>query len=62
MKGLDPETGDPQTSLENLKRILAAGPVIWKTLVRPTGVLVLFDGGEQFYVPSRRVGTAGHDP
>ena len=59
MKGLDPETGDPQTSLENLKRILAEGPVIWKILVRPTGVLVLFDGGEQFYAPGLRVGTKG---
>jgi hypothetical protein len=52
MKGLDPETGDPQVSLENLKRILAEGPVIWRILVRPTGVLVLFDGGEH----------AGHYP
>jgi len=59
MNGLDPETGDPQVSLENLRRILAAGPVIWKILVRPTGVLVLFDGGEQFYAPGLRVGTDG---
>ena len=28
MKGLACETGDPQVSLENLKRILAEGPVI----------------------------------
>lgn len=59
MNGLAPETGDPQVSLENIRRILAAGPVIWKILVRPTGVLVLFDGGEQFYAPGLRVGTDG---
>jgi len=59
MKDLAPETGDPQVSLENLQRILTAGPVIWKILVRPTGVLVLFDGGEQFYAPGLRVGTDG---
>ena len=59
MNGLDPETGDPHVSLENLRRIVAAGPVIWKILVRPTGVLVLFDGGEQFYAPGLRVGTNG---
>jgi len=59
MNDLAPETGDPQVSLENLRRILAAGPVIWKILVRPTGVLVLFDGGEQFYATGLRVGTDG---
>jgi len=59
MNGLAPETGDPKVSLENLRRIVAAGPVIWKILVRPTGVLVLFDGGEQFYAPGLRVGTNG---
>lgn len=59
MNGLAPETGDPQVSLENLRQIVAAGPVIWKILVRPTGVLVLFDGGEQFYAPGLRVGTDG---
>ena len=59
MKGLACETGDPQVSLENLKRILAEGPVIWKILAKPTGVLVLFDGGEQFYAPGLRVGTNG---
>jgi len=59
MKDLEPETGDPQVSLKNLQRITAAGPVIWKILVRPTGVLVLFDGGEQFYAPGLRVGTNG---
>ena len=59
MNGLDPETGDPHVSLENLRRIVAAGPVIWKILVRPTGVLVLFDDGEQYYAPSLRVGTNG---
>jgi len=57
--GFAPETGDPQISLKNLQRITAAGPVIWKILVRPTGVLVLFDGGEQFYAPGLRVGTNG---
>lgn len=59
LNGLAPETGDPQVSLENLERILAEGPVIWKILAKPTGVLVLFDGGEQFYAPGLRVGTNG---
>ncbi len=59
MNGLDRETGDPQVSLKNLQWILAEGPVIDKILVRPTGVLVLFDGGEQFYAPGLRVGTNG---
>jgi len=59
MESLAPETGDPQVSLENLRRIVAAGPMIWKILVRPTGVLVLFDGGEQFYASGLRVGTDG---
>lgn len=59
MNGLAPETGDPKVSLENLRQIVAAGPVIWNILVRPTGVLVLFDGGEQFYAPGLRVGTNG---
>jgi hypothetical protein len=59
MNGLDPETGDPQVSLENIRRVVAAGPMIREMLVRPTGVLVLFDGGEQFYAPGLRVGTNG---
>jgi hypothetical protein len=57
--GFAPETGDPQVSLENLRRIMAAGRTIRKILVRPTGVLVLFDGDQQFYAPGLCVSTAG---
>jgi len=55
-KGLALESGDPQVSLENLRRIVAAGLMIRDILVRPTGVLVLFSTGEQYYAPGLRVG------
>jgi len=57
--GLACESGDPQVSLENIRRVVASGPMIREMLVRPTGVLVLFDGGEQYYAPGFRVGTNG---
>lgn len=57
--GLACESGDPQVSLENIHRVVAAGPMIREMLVKPTGVLVLFDGGEQYYAPGLRVGTNG---
>jgi hypothetical protein len=57
--GLAPETGDPQVSLENLRKIVAAGRAIRDILVKPTGVLVTFSLGEHFYAPGLRVGTAG---
>jgi len=56
---LEPETGDPQVSLDNIQRMMASGLGIMDFLVRPTGVLVLFLGGEQYYAPGLRVGTKG---
>jgi hypothetical protein len=55
-KGLAFESGDPQVSLENLRLIVAAGLMIRDILVKPTGVLVLFSTGEQYYAPGLRVG------
>ena len=57
--GLEPETGDPQVSLDNLERLIASGLGIVDFLVRPTGVLALFLTGEQYYAPGLRVGTHG---
>jgi hypothetical protein len=51
------ESGDPQVSLENVQRMIDAGLVVADFLVRPTGVLVLFATGEQYYAPGLRVGT-----
>lgn len=59
VKGLAFESGDPQVSLDNLQRMIAAGLVIADFMVRPTGVLVLFATGEQYYAPGLRVGTTG---
>jgi len=44
---------------ETVCRILAAGLLIRKILVNPTGALVLFKGGEQFYAPGLRIGIEG---
>ena len=52
------ESGDPQVSLDNLQRIIDSGLVIAEFMVRPTGVLVLFASGEQYYAPGLRVGTS----
>jgi hypothetical protein len=57
--GLEPETGDPQVSLDNLERLIATGLGIVDFLVRPTGVLALFLTGEQYFAPGLRVGTHG---
>ena len=51
------ESGDPQVSLDNLQRMIDSGLVIADFMVRPTGVLVLFATGEQYYAPGFRVGT-----
>jgi len=59
IQGLDPETGDPRVSLDNVQRMMETGLGIMDFLVRPTGVLVLFLGGEQYYAPGLRVGTSG---
>ncbi len=52
------ESGDPQVSLDNLQRMIDSGLVIAEFMVRPTGVLVLFASGEQYYAPGLRVGTS----
>jgi hypothetical protein len=57
--GFAPETGDPQVSLENLRRIMAVGRTIQQILAKPNGVLVLFDGDQQFYAPGLRASTDG---
>ena len=56
--GLAFESGDPQFSLDNVQRMIDAGLVIRYFMVRPTGVLILFAKGEQYYAPGLRVGTS----
>lgn len=57
--GLALETGDPQVSLENVRKLVATGRVIQSILVKPTGALVMFSTGEHFYAPGLRVATEG---
>jgi hypothetical protein len=57
--GLAAETGDPQISLQNIRRLVASGMAIRDILVKPTGALVTFSLGEQYYAPGLRVGTKG---
>ena len=57
--GLALETGDPQVSLENVRKVVATGRVIRDILMKPTGVLVTFSTGEHFYAPGLRVATEG---
>jgi len=59
IEGLEPETGDPRVSRDNIQRMIDAGLVLADFRVRPTGVLVLFAGFEQYYAPGLRVGTPG---
>lgn len=59
VQGLEPETGDPRVSRDNIQRLIDAGLVLADFRVRPTGVLVLFAGFEQYYAPGLRVGTDG---
>jgi len=59
LNGLAAETGDPQISLENVRRLMASGLLIRDILVKPTGALVTFSLGEQYYAPGLRVGTKG---
>ena len=56
-EGLALESGDPQASLENIRRLMATGLVVRDILVSKSGVLVLFRDGEQFYATGLRVGT-----
>ncbi len=51
------ESGDPQVSLQNMRRLMASGLVVRDILVGKGGVLVLFREGEQFYATGFRVGT-----
>lgn len=53
---LEPETGEPQPSLRNLRKLLDAGLVIRDILVRPTGALIQFSTGEQYLASGLRVG------
>ena len=57
--GLALETGAPQVSLENLRKVIATGRVVRDILVKPTGALVTFSTGEHFYAPGLRVATEG---
>jgi len=57
--GLALESGDPQVSLENVRKVMATGRVIEHIMVRPTGALVMFSTGEHFYAPGLRVATEG---
>jgi len=59
IKGFALENGDPQVSLANIRRLTALGLVIRDFWVRPTGTLVMFASGEQYYSPGLRVGTDG---
>jgi hypothetical protein len=56
---LDPETGSPEVSYNNVKRLLAAGWEISSIRTRPTGVLfTLVKRGlvETYYAPGLHVG------
>lgn len=53
---LKPESDDPEVSVENIGRLVEYGLRIRDLLVRPTGVLVMFATGEQYYAPALRVG------
>jgi hypothetical protein len=57
--GLALETGDPQVSLENVRKLVATGRVVQSILVKPTGALMMFSTGEHFYAPGFRVATQG---
>lgn len=59
IQGFDPETGDPQPSIDNIQRLRKAGLVLADFRVKPTGTLVIFATGEQYYAPGLRVGTNG---
>jgi hypothetical protein len=59
--GLAAETGDPQTALDNISRLMQMGLVIAQIHVRPTGTLVLFRTGEQYYSPALCVGGDGRE-
>jgi hypothetical protein len=54
-EGLAYESGDPQVTLENLRQLMAQGLRIRDFLIRPTGVLVTFSTGEQYYTPALRI-------
>jgi len=53
--GLSADTGHPLDALANLHRLLGQGLVIQDIWVRPTGALIVFATGEQYYAPGLRV-------
>ena len=55
------ETGEPNVSLQNINRLRDTGLTIAEMLVRPTGTLILFTTGEQYYAPALRVGGDGRE-
>ncbi len=57
---LEPETGEPQPSLRNIKKLLDAGLAISDIFVRPTGTLILFSTGEQYLATGLRIGDAAN--
>jgi hypothetical protein len=58
--GLLFESGSPEASLSNLRQLVASGLVIQDILIRPTGALVIFSTGEQYFALGLRV--ADGDP
>jgi len=54
-EGLAYESGDPQVALDNLRQLMGQGLRIRDFLIRPTGVLVTFATGEQYYTPALRL-------
>jgi len=59
IEGFALESGDPQASLENVRKLMALGLKIRDIWVRPTGALIMFVTGEQYYAPGLRVATDG---
>jgi hypothetical protein len=57
---LEPESGEPQPSLRNLRKLLDAGLAISDIFVRPTGALILFSTGEQYLATGLRIGDAAN--
>ncbi|MEN6406066.1 MAG: hypothetical protein ABFC77_06295 [Thermoguttaceae bacterium] len=60
-EGLEAETGDPRVSRRNIHRLRQDGLDIAALVVRPTGTLVIFTTGEQYYAPALRVGGDGRE-
>ena len=50
-EGLTYESGSPRAALKNLRALQGRGLRIRDFLLRPSGVLVTFNTGEQYYTP-----------